>query len=460
MNGVKTRGWVALAALVWAGCGGNDQGGDGSSQAGTAGSSTAGTHAAGTGGGGSGGKGGSGGSGGERDGTPLLERPAELAYDCEVTRSMALLGLNPWVAGGVHLSDGSAYLTRLQGTMPGLSVGMKVTWSSLGFDGALGSAQSLPAEAQTYLGQLTSTQVDEQLALLWTESTANDSQLMLAGVEATGDVTVPRAPLTSGAGQRNFPVFTAVSEGYAVAWTRPSVGGAGGSTIELVLVGADGKPSGDVATVVEGTGNLQSQELVPHAGGLALLYSRVDYATNVQGNFYQRLDSNGARQGEPVKLGDGFGAVSSLRRGDELLVAWTEQTGDFDGDMTRTIHVGAIGASGELIGSTYALQAPVVDEENVDPHWVDMGDDVGLFWSQGSIIYICAGCFPDNQLKFVVLGGDDFTRRSEVLSLASPNVFGLRSPLAVRSGEEILALASVTHHVDAEGASATLRCAP
>lgn len=472
MDRARTCGLVALATLVWAGCGGSDESGEGGNQAGRAGSSAAGTSAAGSsgssvGGAGGSGTGGSGASGsgaggsGEPEGPPLLERPADIAYDCEVTRPMALLGLNPWVGGGLHLNAGSAYVTRLQGTMPASSIGMKPTWSSLGFDGALGSARELPVGAQQYLGQLTSTQQGEQLTMLWSQtSSGNDSQLVLASVEAAGDVTVPQAPLTSGAGQKNFPVITEAGEGYAVAWTRQSAGGSGGSTIQLVQVGADGTPIGDVETVIESTGNLQTQELVPHAGGLVLLYSQVDFASNMQGNYYVWLDTSGARQGEPVKLGDGFGPTSSLSRGEELLVAWTEQTGNYDEKMTRTVHVGKIGAAGKRVGPSYALQAPVDDQENVDPHWVDMGEDVGLFWSQGSVIYICAGCFPDNQLKFVVLGGDDLTPKSEVLSLPSPNPFGLRSPQAVRVDEEILAIASVTHHVDAEGASATIRCTP
>lgn len=448
-----------VASLTWIGCGESEEPepGNPGGSAGQAGSAAGGSKA---GGGGGGASGGGGAAGMESAGPPLLERPADITYDCEVTRPMALLGLNPWVVGGLHPTGDSAYLTRLQGTMPGGSFGMKVTWSPLGFDGKLGEAHSLESAGQAYLGQLTASQADARLTLLWTEGSSGGTQLALASVEATGTVLAPRKQVTTGAAQRQFPTLAPLGEGYAVAWTRQSTGGAAGSAIELLRVDADGNPSGDVQTLLEGSGLLQSHQLVALGGGLVLLYSQFDYTANLQANYYAVLDEAGKMKGQPVKLGDGFGPTSTLVRGEKLLVAWTQQTGNFDSKIARTIHVGSIDASGERSGPAFALQAPVVDQENVDPHWVDMGDDVGLFWSQGSVIYICAGCFPDNELRFVVLGGDDLKRKSEVLSLPSPTVFGLRSPLAVREQDEILTVASVTHHVDAEGASATLRCTP
>ncbi len=466
MNAALRCGLVASAALFWAGCSESKDGPDdgnagraGSAAAGTAGKG--GTGAGATGGSGGGGAGAGGSAGDEDPGPPLLERPAEIAYDCEVTRSMALLELNPWVGGGLHPNaDDTATLTRIEGGGGLAGTTRKVSWSSLGFDGALGAVHALPLVGAGYLGQLTTRQVDDRISFLWSESLNGEAQLIFASVDASGEVVVPSHALTSGAAQRLSPLLAPAGDGYLVVWTRQSTGGAGGNAIELQRVGADGKASGDVRVLLEATGMLQSTELVAQGSGFALLFSQVDYATDTQGTYYLRLDESGAPQGEPLKLGTGTGSTSSVARGDELLVAWTDAQGSFDSKRSVTIRVGAIDASGARRGPSYALQAPVVDTQNVDPHWVSMGDDVGLFWSQGSVIYICGGCFPDNELRFVVLDGKDLTRKSEVLELPSPIAFGLLSPLALRAEDEILTIASATHHTDAEGASATIRCTP
>lgn len=448
-----------MAFLAGVGCG--DDKNPGSGEAGQAGSGTGGTGHGGTGHGGSGAgsAGGGAGNGGSDDvGTPLLERPADIAYDCKVTRPMALLGLNPWVGGGLHVSDGLARLTRLEGTMPATVIGMKVTWSSLDIDGKLGPSQALPAPEQGYLSQLTATQVDERVGLLWVESAGTSAQIAFAGLDAAGEVEAPRRLLSSGDGQRYYPILAAGADGYGAVWTRQLT--EAGNAIEFVPVQADGTPTGDTKVVLQGTGLVQPQELVAHGDGFLLTYSQID-ASNTQGTFYVLLDAAGVRQGEPVKLGGGFGPTSTLRRGDDLLVAWTEQKGDYQSKISRTIRIGAIDASGVRKGPTYALSKAVEDEENVDPLWVDMGDgNAGLFWSQGKVIYVCAGCYPDNRLRFAVFGSQDLTRKSDVLSLPSPNQFGLRAPHAVRLQDDILAVASVTHHVDAEGASVTVHCAP
>ena len=109
----------------------------------------------------------------------------------------------------------------------------------------------------------------------------------------------------------------------------------------------------------------------------------------------------------------------------------------------------------------YDLQAPIEDRESVQPFWVEVGDDVGLLWADGSIIYICGGCVPNHSLKFVVLDGEDFTPRSNVVEVVNTLPSGgLLSPATARSGDDLLVVSSVTYHTSAEGASATIRCAP
>jgi hypothetical protein len=144
-----------------------------------------------------------------------------------------------------------------------------------------------------------------------------------------------------------------------------------------------------------------------------------------------------------------------------VLAAWAVSTGDDfpDQSVATTVRLARFDSDGQRQGPIYDLQAPVTDREAVDPRWVDMGDDVGLLWAEGSIIYFCAGCMPDHSVRFVVLDGDDFTPESSVVELVTPlSSGGLLAPQAVRVGDDLLVAAAITYHVSAEGASATIRC--
>jgi len=469
--------WVfapVLLCLAAVACGDDDDsdpganaGRPGAGAAGSAGSSgdagtggDGGSGDAGSGGvsGGSAGTGGSGEGGASGDtGEPLLDRPAEITYACEVTRPMALLGLNPWTSGGLLAGDGGAYLPRLEGDFSG---GSRLAWSTLDVDGMLGAPSVVHEDL---MSQLTVAEGSDRFTLLWSQLSqalpAVGGDLAVAQVNAAGEVITAPAPLgLAGDGEPQSPIIAASGTGYGIAWTQS---GDPTSTIQFSRLDADGSATGRVSPIIEGSGLLDPHDLVQHGQGFVLTYSHVDFNASIQGTFYVVLDADGVPEGDPVQLGAGFGATSVLQREDRLLVAWVEEGGEFDDEsLHRTIRIGAIGPSGERLGPTYALQSPVVNEENVDPRLVDLGDDVGLLWSQGTVIYFCAGCFPDNHLEFAVFDGDDFTRRSEVLELASPTTFGLRLPHAVPSASDILVVANVTHHVDAEGASATIRCTP
>jgi hypothetical protein len=88
-----------------------------------------------------------------------------------------------------------------------------------------------------------------------------------------------------------------------------------------------------------------------------------------------------------------------------------------------------------------------------------MGDDVGLLWGDGSIIYVCAGCAPNHSQKFVVLDGQSFIPQSNVVELL--NTFpsgGLLSSAAARSGDDFLVVSTLTFHTWGEGASGAIRC--
>jgi hypothetical protein len=126
------------------------------------------------------------------------------------------------------------------------------------------------------------------------------------------------------------------------------------------------------------------------------------------------------------------------------------------------LRIGWFDTGGRALGATYDLQAAVFERRNVDPAWLDLGDDVGLIWSEGSATPIlCDGCTPDNRLHFVVLDGETLSPKSAVLTLNNPGTAGgLTHPQIVSLGPELLVVADVEYHTSSEGMSATLQCEP
>jgi hypothetical protein len=147
-----------------------------------------------------------------------------------------------------------------------------------------------------------------------------------------------------------------------------------------------------------------------------------------------------------------------LRHGDRVFAAWTENFGNFQQAATG-VRVGRFDLRGNLLDS-YSLQAPVWHQQSQDPRWMAVGQDVGLMWSHGKIHYICAGCVPDNHIRFVILGASDLRRRSEVLDMAPPPATngGLLDPQVAGPVSNLLLVSSVTYHVSAEGGSAAISC--
>jgi hypothetical protein len=457
--------WRSAALLVLLSaplaCGGEDNSDDGGTgRAGSGGGGRGGSGGASAGGGGtSAGSGGStagtGGSGANPSGPPLLERPASVEYDCSVERAMTLLDINPWSSPALLTRGTSTALARIEG---GYIEGPALTWSPIGIDGALGAASEIHRPPRTsFMNGMDAVPTTGGAAVAWTETLSDNSgsvtfaRLDDAGAVAGSPIQIPSV------GDAPSMLQLALSDGsFGMVWTEP-LDNLGTNAMKFARVTADGQ-AGTPRTLGQGNGAMQPLSLVSAPSGYLLTYTAGSWTTGL-GTFVLALDAEGAPLRDAWKLGNGIGATSILARGERFLVAYTEEAGSYDTqEIQRSIRLGWLDANGERTGDVHALQAPITHDEFVHPTWIDLGDDVGLAWSQGSIIYICAGCFPDNELRFVVLDGDDLTPKSEVLELASPTAFGLLRPRATVSGSDILLIANVTHHVDAEGASATLRC--
>jgi hypothetical protein len=471
---MKTNGALSsllLLAALTTGCGSSDSGMGGSGgSGGSSGGSGGGAGGAGGKTGGSGGKagGGNGGAGAVDPGGPLLDRPAGDKYDCSVSRPITLFDL-PWAgfslvpsAEGAELAIVRADHNNPDPNRPGNSI----TWSTLSLDGTLGAPNAVRAPTNQHLANVTAARGGEKSTIIWSEAVGDGNSYTLNSLQmdAAGAVVTPANVLLTLARAGGVEVVRAGS-GYALLWVD---GNESSAKLSFGLLDDNGKLASTPVVVAQGpylgVGNIA-------AVGEHFVVSYADYQHSDSGLVGRLvvLDSDGSVLGEPVALEDsaasGFSATvpSLLVRGDQVLAAWSVVSGDSSYDVqdaATTVRIARFDADGQRQGLMYDLQAPVKDRESVQASWVDMGDDVGLLWAEGSIIYVCAGCVPDHSLKLVVLDGQDFSPQSNAVELANTLPSGgLLSPETARNGDDLLVVSTVTYHTSAEGASGTIRCA-
>lgn len=420
----------------------------------------------GTGGAGSGGKSG-GGTGAVDPGGPLLDRPAGTKYGCSVSRPVARLNV-PWAsfslvpgAAGAELAVVVADRNDPDPNAPGNSV----TLSTLDLDGTLGTPRVVRAPTRQYLAGVAAASDGEKATIVWIEASPDYTSYSLNSLQmnAAGAVVTPGSVLAT-LGRADQPTLVRAGSGYALLWVD---GTQSSAKLSFGLLDESGKLTGTPAVLAQGP-YLGAGSIAPIGDHFIVSYA--DYQQRDSGLVSRLLvvGSDGRASGEPIVLessaATGFAGTlpNLLVRGEQVLAAWSIVTGDNSyetEDAATTIRLARFDDKGERQGLMYDLQAPVEDRESVQPFWVEVGDDVGLLWAEGSIIYICGGCVPDHSLKFVVLDGENFTPRSNVVQLANTLPSGgLLSPAAARTGDELLVVSSVTYHTSAEGASGAIRC--
>jgi hypothetical protein len=345
--------------------------------------------------------------------------------------------------------------------------GNSIAWSTLGLDGKLGSTTAVRAPTHQYLAGVAAASDGEKSTLVWGESSADGVSHSLRSVQVNGSGTVvTEASALTTLARAAGPKIARAGAGYALLWVDGSESSA---KLSFCLLDERGKLAGTPVVLAQGP-YLAAGSVAPIGDHFVVSYADYQYRDSGLVSRLLVLGADGSAQGEPVAFehsaGAGFAStVPSLHtRGDQVLAAWSIVSGDSSfetQDAATTIRVARFDANGERQGPMYDLQAPVKDRENVQPFWVDVGEDLGLLWAEGDIIYICAGCVPNHLLKFVVLDGQTFTPQSNVV--AAVNTLpsgGLLSPETVRMGDDLLVVSTVTYHTSAEGASATIRCAP
>jgi hypothetical protein len=386
-----------------------------------------------------------GGNGGEDGGPPIIDRPPLDAYRCSVTRGMTKLGIENWSSPALLPTQQGGLLARAAGQTTSV-----LSWSTILADGTLGAAKTVFDGGSNFVYGLSVAASGDRYTLAWSGS--NDGRLYSAQVDGSGSIVSAPREIVSG-GSRNEQVQLVVSSsGYALAWLQTT---GVQSQLRFALLDASGALSGTSRVLREG--NLDLSSLLAVDGGYLLTYH--EYGGGKTRPYLLAFDDAGTLFHDPVQLSpEGYGG-SLIRRGEEVLAAWSEnQRSQVDEHRATILRLGRFDQKGNPLGPSAPLQAPVLDRANDDARWIALGNDVGLVWAEGKIIYICAGCFPDNHLKFAIFDGANFTRKSEVLDLPSPVAAGLTNPQIVGPSANLLLVSSITYHVSAEGASATIAC--
>jgi hypothetical protein len=426
-----------------------------SGQGGTAGNTTGGVVSTGGNGGASGGK-----PPVEDLGIRLLDRPARQTYDCTISRPVSLLNERWLWAELLSENDEPKVLWASQpeslATTPTTTLGL----SGLSTGGVLAAPKPITESLPGWIVGVETTKNGGQTLATWFYQDASDRQsYQFAIFDGDGTLALPPVALPSISNTESFgtlqlPHIAAKADGSLLLYGNHSQGS---ETARVVSLTAQGEIEGTPETLVTGA-RVSPLRLLSIPNGYLAFYWVNGASEN--GLYLRRLDGRGVPQGEPVRISEGALDPRFFLRGEQVWAAWTEEEGDSLSEQSAmTLRIARFDTNGARVAPDARVQMPVANQAARYPHFIDLGDDVGLFWSKESIIYICAGCHSDAHLEFIVLDGVDLTPKSQMLSLPNlQTVGGLTEARAQRFGDEIVLVSTVQYHTWAEGASASVRC--
>jgi hypothetical protein len=394
------------------------------------------------------------------DPTPILEREPLTTHACEETRAMEQ-------AVGAMFGRSEALLA-LGGEYFVLRSAETLTLASIALDGTIGDEIVLWTEEFT-AQYATAVVVDESIATIWTHGA---SALRYAVVDdALGFVVEPKA-VTGITGEYVTTAAMVPAEAGGVALIYGESDGAGQTSLRFLRLDASGDAVGtpvDIADMGQAYGVVSASAAASSDGGYAVAYAVGQYDHGEV--FFVILDADGAQRFEPRRISragtDGWRSElgSAARRsmlpvGDRFWLAYTE--GWYDPDPrsmqgNAVIKLAIIDAEGQ--SEHHLLQAPVDGMNNLWPSFLELDDRVGLMWTSGSIIWICAGCISDHDLHFVLLDPDAVVPASNVATQLH-QMNGIVAPLGAFVGADMLTASSLDFHATSIPASGALRCEP
>jgi hypothetical protein len=395
------------------------------------------------------------------DPTPILEREPLPTHACEETRAMTQpAGAMSGRTDALLALDGEYFVLRSLDTL---------TLANIALDGTTGDEVVLETEAFSFRGA-TSIAANAGIATVWTYSDGVSSVLRYAAFDsALGIVVAPKD--ISGIPGTYFTTAAMVpstSGGLALIYGESDDGGQ--THLRFVELDAEGDATTtpvDVDEIGQTYATVSASVAVTSDGGYALSYVVGEqFESEV---FFVILDADGTQRFAPQRIsrqaGEGWSAElgSAPRRsllpvGDRFWVAFTERWFDPDPMQMKgnvVVRLAIVDAEGE--SESHVLQAPVDGKNNLWPSFVELDDRVGLMWTSGSIIWICAGCITDNDLHFVLLDPDAIVPASNVVTQLH-QMNGIVAPLAAIVGADLLTAASLDFHAITMPASGALRC--
>jgi hypothetical protein len=397
------------------------------------------------------------------EGMPLLQRASASRVSCRVQRAPEITDEQDRV---VLPSNGGNQLVHSGSEHYGLFI------APLDAQGRLGTSEVLD-DRDGRIFYLQARAGANRTTLLWSRNWFTPEQeshddLNVAQLDEQGKLLAAPHALTGFSVGEYGSQLVARDGGFAAFWTEHNAYG-GPYALRFGRMDASGELVGTPLTLrTQDEAYLLTTSLNRLGDGFVATYRGSDPSTDYGGFMSLFLDSAGSALGPPVHLAANYWSAV-LPRGNRILAAWsvlyegapTANTVHLGGQRARahTLRIGWFDLRGKPLGPSFDLQPPLHDQENADPAWVDLGDDVGLVWSRGSEIYICSGCVPDHELNFVVLDGTTLSPKSSVLRVTNPGSRGglLQARLS-RLGPDLLLLAERTFHTSSEALSAVLRC--
>lgn len=384
---------------------------------------------------------------------PILERTPNLTYDCSQTRAMSETALPQWYGKAMAKHNGAIGLLR--------GGGADVAFSTVATDGTLG-AEVVFGDSQGVQAQHPSlATMGTGSVAVWAESSTSSisGAIFYAHLDETGN---PTGGVVEIAGSRDSsasnPQVVVDGSRIFVLWASSTNGR---FSLKFVEIDSSGTAQGQAVALTDSAFQIENTGLVKTANGFAATFS--EPTSGLWTVYYLAFDAQGTLAFQPKRVSLPNISANSptiTTTSDGILIAYVEVNMSSSVDEGYTIvRLVQYDLLGNQQGANHPLQAKVMDRENIDPFLVDLGQDIAVVWSAGTIIYICAGCVPDNSIEFVILDRDSLVPKSAHVRHPNPSEYsGLVNPVCMEHNLDFLTFVDVAYHVYSVPGSGLIHC--
>lgn len=392
---------------------------------------------------------------------PILERAAGTEYACRETLA-PLGGTGPsWFPLALSAVGDRLWLLRIED-------GIRL--STLGTDGALGPDIDLGGPLWSVPGGVIADEAGV-MTLVWIEPLdAGGQQLRVALVATSGEVLAAPATLPGTLGQEvSSPRTLPTAAGHRLVWIASD---GSRQRIRHAFL-EDGAFAGEPTTLVtlDSAYGGSLLGLVADDDGFALAWtassagfaSEVWFGTFANDGTARHPPRRVSREGRDGTSSGAFWWSSSsgamAHAAGRYLVAFTEDYqrpgSDFSELGHAVLQVAVVDARGE--GALIPLSPPIEGRVTTAASFYEVGDALGLFWAEGSIIRICAGCYVDYVLRTVLLDPATLDPLSAPATHTAQD-HGFNSPHVAVLGDAVVSVSLQDFHALSRPATAVMEC--